>query len=94
MYVRLCYVNGKHAGACSGQERALELQELELHVVVSCLTWVLGWNLVLLKEQKRLLTTNLPLQVLKVFNHVLHIEIARIDPLKLIIHRYHSIKVT
>ena len=48
MYIRvcLCYVNGMCEGTYGGQKRALEPLELELQVVVSYLTWVLGWNLV------------------------------------------------
>lgn len=34
-----------HAGACRVQKRALDLPQLELWVVMSCLTWVQGTEL-------------------------------------------------
>lgn len=43
MYVCAYVIVG--AGIGRGQERVLDLQDLELQVVVNCLTWVLGLEL-------------------------------------------------
>lgn len=58
MYVYM-YVCHMCAAAQSGQ-KVLDLEELELHVVVSCQTWVLGTEF--LKEPSTLLTAEPSLQ--------------------------------
>ena len=46
MYIYVCV-----HGAYGHQKRVSETLELEMQVVMSCLTWVLGTNLGPLKEQ-------------------------------------------
>lgn len=57
-YMNICYV---YSSAQKGQKRALDLLELKLEAVVSCLQWMLGMKRHL-QEKRALLTAETSLQ--------------------------------